>query len=188
MWIFTQHGFVSIVSSREDPKVVMVRARDRKSLEQFIEALEGKDPFSGEALEVLESKGTDYQFRVICSRTAAAQYLADEALAIDYPNFKSRITQTRGHQWHDVLLGIWSRVHDLSDRPKGYRSPFSTLRQSPFVGGSWVCEGTTKKDKRCTHEARIGYKTCWQHASQEAEIRHQGVQGRLTDGSPAGRL
>ena len=49
MWVFTQHGFISIVSSLQDPKVVMVRARDRKSLEQFIEALDGQDPFTGES-------------------------------------------------------------------------------------------------------------------------------------------
>jgi hypothetical protein len=190
MWVFTQHGFLSIVQSREDPKVVMVRARDRKSLEQFRQASTEASvvPEVIEALPILESKGTDYRYRIICHRDVVARYLAAEAKTIDYPNFKDRVTKTRGNQWHDVLLGIWSRVHDLSDWPKGYRSPFSTLHQSPFVGGSWVCEGTTKKDKRCTHEARIGYKTCWQHASQEAGIRHQGSQGRLTDGSPAGRL
>jgi hypothetical protein len=180
MWVFTQHGFVSVVSSLQDPKVVMVRARDRKSLEQFIEALEGTDPFTGETLEIVASSYTDYPFRVICSRSAVSQYLADEALSIDYSNFKSRVTITRGHQWHDVLMSIWSRALGLSDQPR-FRNPFRTLRESPFVGSSLFCEGTTKKGKKCTHEARIGYKTCWQHDAQEADIRHGGAQDRLTE-------
>jgi hypothetical protein len=181
MWVFTQHGFVSIVSSLEDPKVVMVRARDRKSLEQFIEALEGSDPFTGETLEIVASRYTDYPFRVICSRSAVSQYLADEALSIDYSNFKSRATQTRGNAWHDVLMSIWSRALGLSDKPKPTYS-FPKVPTEDELGPAPFCDGRTKKGSLCMHEARIGYKTCWQHASQEADLRHQDkIDGRLTN-------
>ena len=33
MWLFTETGFVSAVRHREDPDLLVVRARDRQSLE-----------------------------------------------------------------------------------------------------------------------------------------------------------
>lgn len=177
MWVFTQHGFVSIVSSLEDPKVVMVRARDHKSLEQFIEALEGSDPFTGETLEIVASRYTDYPFRVICSRSAVSQYLADEALSIDYSNFKSRATLTRGHEWHSVLLSIWSRALGLSDKPEPWKRPEVSWEPED-------CQGITTEGNECLHSvgtlrATRGYKTCWQHASQEGQIDGGRVDSRV---------
>src|SRR5262245_38360033 len=160
MWVFTQHGFISIVRSREDPKVLMVRARDRKSLEQFVEVAH-RHPVAEEPLTILETKYTDYSYRVICSPQVVADYLASEAVQIDYSNFKDRVTKTRGSKWHDVLMSIWGKALGLRDRER-YSDRPSALT-FPTIA---YCEGRTKKKGLCWHPPRIGFKTCWQHADQ----------------------
>lgn len=161
MWVFTQHGFISVVESRIDPTVVMARSRDRKSLEHFLEVTE-LDPTDH---PVVESAGTDYPYRVICKREDVAAFLSSSAMAIDYPSFKTQVGYNRGYLWHDVLMSIWGKVHGLSDRRPRWNS-YGSL--------SYRCEGLTTKNRECRAYARIGKRTCPQHDDQEAFLSSRG--------------
>ena len=57
MWVFTETGFVSAVARRDDPDHLVVRARDRISLEPLA-ALD--------ADEIVLGAGSDYPYRLIC--------------------------------------------------------------------------------------------------------------------------
>jgi hypothetical protein len=97
MWVFTETGFVSAVRKSDRPDVYTVRSRDRKSLE----ALATKA-----AVEIVASPLGDYPFRVFVEPAVFTEWLADQASQIEYSNFKSRVSQTRGLDYTDALHDV----------------------------------------------------------------------------------
>jgi len=107
MWTFTQDGFISTVQDRDDSTVLIARSRDRQSLE-LISTITGA--------EIVTSDGTDYGYRVRVTREQFAEFLVANVYALDYPNFKNRIYETRGHEWHEAAAGVWSEMLAVTDK------------------------------------------------------------------------
>lgn len=111
MWVFTNGGFYSAVQHRKDSDLLMVRARDKQSLETLVEDL-GKQ---GE-LEIYLEKGSDYPWRVVISKVQWVTFLEKETMDyLIYDNFKSSLTATRGKVWHDAAMAVWSAMHRVQD-------------------------------------------------------------------------
>jgi hypothetical protein len=106
MWIFTETGFVSAVANIDDDASLVVRSRDRQSLESLA-ALDGD--------QIIVGAGSDYPYRLLCTRTVFTTWLASQVSALDYPNFKSRVHDTRGDTWASALLDVWSAMCDVTD-------------------------------------------------------------------------
>jgi hypothetical protein len=102
MWIFTSTGFVSAVVHRDDPDLIVVRARDLVSLAPLIERT---------GAEVNPWEGSDYAFRIVMSRAEFAAWVEEQATGIDYPNFKSSAHQRRGGEYADALHEVWDVMH-----------------------------------------------------------------------------
>jgi hypothetical protein len=102
MWIFTSTGFVSAVVHRDDPDLIVVRARDLESLAPLIERT---------GAEVNPWKGSDYAFRIVMPRTEFAAWVEEQAAGIDYPNFKSSAHRRRGGAYADVLHEVWDVMY-----------------------------------------------------------------------------
>jgi hypothetical protein len=107
MWVFTSTGFVSAVSHRDEPDLVVVRARDRASLTPLIER-------TGADLNPWTS--WDYAFRIVVERTVFARWLAEQADAIDYANFKDRAKARRGGDFATALGEVWGSMHAFQQR------------------------------------------------------------------------
>lgn len=103
MWIFSNTGFVSAVSNGKE---LMVRARDQKSLAPLVE-------FAN--VEIKKSPTRDYPYRVVVSNDVFANWLSHLATAIDYANFKSEVSATRGYDFAHPLMKVWSAMHDVED-------------------------------------------------------------------------
>ena len=120
MWVFTKSGFSSVVKKPGlAPDELEVRARLRKDLEELKKQ-------TGVKSKILTNAGTDYPFRIRMKREIWAKFLADEAMAIDYPNFKDEVLfgksenpRRRKHR-HDVYFDVWKALLSLSD-PLGKR-------------------------------------------------------------------
>jgi hypothetical protein len=106
MWIFTQSGFISAVRHDAEPETVVVRARDRESLE----ALAGA---TGE--QVRKSPVNDYPYRVHVSENEFRQWLTGCVESMDYTNFKNRVHETRGDHFASVLMDVWEIMHEVED-------------------------------------------------------------------------
>lgn len=106
MWIFTETGFVSAVEDAKDAQTVSVRARDKASLVAVSTA-------TGQP--VRRSPDGDYPYRVFVSKAEFAEWLAAEALSIDYRNFKSRVHDTRGYEFAHELGRVWSVMLAVED-------------------------------------------------------------------------
>lgn len=118
MWVFTSGGFVSAVQHRDNEDLVMVRSRDRKSLETMLEGIELAGQAEGEAVELPEivSVPGDYRYRVTVSKTTFVLFLGFEVLNyLTYDNFKNALTAARGKEWHDAAMGVWVKMLAVDD-------------------------------------------------------------------------
>ncbi len=104
MWLFTNTGFVSAVSNGTD---LMVRARDKQSLEPIAESAK---------TNIFSTPKNDYPYRVIVSHEFFSKWVAHMAHDITYKNFKSEVAATRGYEFAHPLMKVWSAMHEVEDR------------------------------------------------------------------------
>ena len=103
MWLFTSTGFVSAVSNGTD---LMVRARDKESLEPIAESAH---------VEIISTPQNDYPYRVLVTHEFFAKWVAQMAIGITYKNFKSEVAATRGYEFAHPLMQVWSVMHEVED-------------------------------------------------------------------------
>jgi hypothetical protein len=105
MWIFTTAGFLSVVAHHDRPGDLLVRARVLEDLTAFCTATAAPAP--------LETPSRDYRWRTTVPATTFASYIAGQAEAIDYGNFKNAVAERQGsdraHRYHDV----WDVMFEL---------------------------------------------------------------------------
>ena len=103
MWMFTTTGFISAVYK---DGALQVRARDRKSLEPLAKQT---------GAEIIATPLADYPYRIAITTEQFSNWLSQQALAIDYKNFKSEIADTRGYGFAKPLNKVWSVMHEVED-------------------------------------------------------------------------
>jgi hypothetical protein len=121
MWIFTTGGFVSAVQHRDNPELVMVRARDKESLETMLEGIELSGVANDEKFERPEivSVPGDYRWRVTVSKATFAVFVQFEILNyLNYDNYKTALTKVRGEKWHRATMGVWTSMLAVDDGPE----------------------------------------------------------------------
>ena len=103
MWIFTTSGFVSAVFKDGE---LQVRARDAESL-----ALLAK--YTGQ--EIIKTPFADYPYRLITNKESFSHWFSNEALNVNYSNFKSEMASIRGYEFARPLNKVWYVMHDVED-------------------------------------------------------------------------
>jgi hypothetical protein len=114
MWLFTKHGFFSVVCGRADAghgaqldsDTLMIRSRRRAELAALIAAcpeLAGR--------EIAEDAGTDYRYRLVVPRHVWQTVAAQLAAEIDYGNFKSAAGRIAGTDYVHALHEVWDIMH-----------------------------------------------------------------------------
>ena len=106
MWIFTQSGFISAVRHYSQPKTIVVRARDRESLEVLATATNAA---------VQQTPVNDYPYRVHVPQEDFSNWLLNCIDSLDYTNFKDRVHDTRGDNFASTLMNVWETMHDVED-------------------------------------------------------------------------
>ena len=106
MWIFTETGFVSAVQHRETPEYLVVRARDKQSLDQLADLCDVQVKFTPNA---------DYPYRVIVTKADFTSWMNDNIDFLGYSNFKNQVAITRGKDYAHTLGSVWSTMHDVED-------------------------------------------------------------------------
>lgn len=109
MWTMTTTGFTSAVEYRDDPSLLVIRARDKDSLMNLASDL-GLEPDA-----VYTSFPSDYPFRVLVPKTRYAQWVFDQVLGIEYDNFKSHAATERDGDYVRFLHEVWSAGLALTD-------------------------------------------------------------------------
>lgn len=109
MWIMTKHGFFSAVQKTTDgPSTLTVRARCKADIEHLAEALGGHRPPE-------RWGGTDYPWRLRCTVAEWAGFLVEEAVGVDYPNFKNEVFG-RSKKHERAYHRVWTALLGIEDR------------------------------------------------------------------------
>lgn len=119
MWLMTTMGMFSAVAHRDIPDSVLVRTRARGDADAL--ASWARDTFAVE-LDVVTVTPADYPWRVAVPRAVWSRFAAEQAAAVDYPNFKSAVAAVNPAR-SDVYHRVWSdllRIED-EDAPPGAR-------------------------------------------------------------------
>ena len=106
MWLLTTIGLYSVVAQRDDPDLMIVRARTRGD----IEGLSNRYLPVG---EIDEETGTDYPFRIFVARDEFERAAAALARDIDYDNFKNAVAARQGHGRADLYHDVWALLRRL---------------------------------------------------------------------------
>ena len=85
MWIFTSGGFVSIVENYKQPGFLLVRARKKEHLREFLTA---QGQLASDAHEISETPGRDYRWRVSVSAEQLEEIALRNVRAITYTNLE----------------------------------------------------------------------------------------------------
>ena len=112
MWIFTSKGFLSIVEFPGEEGMLWVRAR-------FPGHIEAAFPQAA----VRETPESDYRYRAMVDRDAAARWLSREVQEVRYGNFKQSIGETF---YHDACLSVWTEMFIWSKKLMGILRPLRT--------------------------------------------------------------
>ena len=103
MWVFTTTGFVSAVYK---DGALQVRARDRRSLTPLAKQT---------GAEIITTPLADYPYRIAITNEQFAGWVNQQALSIDYKNFKSEVADTLGYGFAKPLNQVWSAMHEVED-------------------------------------------------------------------------
>ena len=132
MWLFTTGGFLSAVEHRDDNTMLMVRARDKQSLETMLEGIEVAGAAAGQEkveLKIIQKLPSDYPWRVEVSKATFALFVQHEIMNyLNYHNFKSAVTEIRGQKWHNAAMNVWVDMLAVSDVK-------DTNHYGPYQGG-----------------------------------------------------
>jgi hypothetical protein len=109
MWVFTKHGFVSIIASENNPTSLMVQSR-------FPGHIEALFPNA----HVTEAPYGIYRFRAAVQKHIVAQTLSDIVEHIDYSAFKNVIPDK---QYQDALMDTWTTLNKYDLGPGNPHDP-----------------------------------------------------------------
>lgn len=124
MWVFSETGFVSAVVDPKDSNVMVVRSRDKKSIQPLAD-------FAG--TEIIELPNRDYEYRVFVERETFSDWVLRSISTMEYGNYKSRMYTTRGDEFTHSLSDVWSVMLNVSDkRKKTNKQPKGRRNQSYF--------------------------------------------------------
>ncbi len=112
MWLFTQHGFYSIVADRDHPGRHLVRARVQADLENL-------KKLAGISATILATPEADYGYRLTVDAAELLRLMTALANTVDYPNFKSRIAKRPDQADRSAVYHrIWAEAAALQSNPR----------------------------------------------------------------------
>ena len=127
MWLFTKHGFYSVVTARGPtgapvPEHMMVRARRRDHLQNLLDKF--PEEFSGRF--IVETTESDYRFRLFLLKEDWIDVAAQLAAEITYNNFKDQIADQP--EYAELAGDVWLTMYGLQEPRQRYEAPESNFR------------------------------------------------------------
>ncbi len=128
MWLFTKQGFFSAVQHKDEPDMIIVRARLKQDAERLAEFVSVTCSCDQPAVE--QTVAADYLFRLTLPWVQWRDVLAELAMQIDYPNFKDAVhALPDDHDRTWAYLMVWQIMHDLQEEEAVDDEPTELARQ-----------------------------------------------------------
>ena len=98
MWVYISGGFVSAVEHRANHKNILIRARNKSHLVNFI--MTDK--------KIFKTPEADYLYRSVITKRRFEKLLSYHAKKINYDNFKNSI---KDEKYHELCTNTWWDAH-----------------------------------------------------------------------------
>jgi hypothetical protein len=98
MWIFLNDAFISVVAHKDQPHVLLVRARAGVDIRRLFPAA-----------RVVCTPAADYRYRAVIPRAAVAAVIADKIAGITYTDFNASVSDAQRHNAYLRVRAIMSR-------------------------------------------------------------------------------
>lgn len=103
MWFFGSDSFLSVVQHKQDPSILVVRARRPGHIEAMFPTA-----------NVVSLDGRDYQFRAELPREVVAARMAQYVMEMSATNFKDSVKETA---YHNACYGVWNCMEAIQPKP-----------------------------------------------------------------------
>ena len=103
MWIFTTHGFISIVQHKDIPDQFQIKSRAPEPLELL---------WPEHEIQVLD--WADYMFRINVPKSEVISVLIEITESVDYTSFKHEWEDNQSY--HDALVRVWTVMYNYQIR------------------------------------------------------------------------
>lgn len=107
MWLMTTQGFYSVVEKKDNPDMLVVRARVRDDLKALERQLPGQ-------IKIYEGIGTDYPFRIFIDRAHWEKAVREITEDISYTNFKNAVKERQGRKRANLYERLWGILWGLT--------------------------------------------------------------------------
>lgn len=112
MWLFTRHGFYSVVQDKLNPQHLQVRARIKEDLEHL--STFARQSANLDLPPIITTPNADYACRIVLPRDIWLKIATALAQNINYTNFKNEV---HGQPDRDkAYLEIWSTMNALQHK------------------------------------------------------------------------
>lgn len=108
MWIFTTHGYISVVAHRDQPGDLLIRARRAEHLQALFPDT-----------QVHCTPRADYRYRATVPRETFLGRMLGHLATIDYTNFKAAIPDA---DYHDAATEVWQVMHRIQPGSNPYKT------------------------------------------------------------------
>jgi hypothetical protein len=117
MWLFTRHGFYSVVQDKKNNQQVQVRARIQDNLQRLSSFVRSATDI--DLPTAISTPTADYAYRIVIEKALWTRIATALAAEINYTNFKDTV---HGEEDRDeAYFEIWSAMNDLQEKRKRRR-------------------------------------------------------------------
>lgn len=116
MWIFTNKGFISVVTHKKDSDYVIIRAREISVL-SWLQEIAKEASLTYHPVEYTPK--ADYDYRMIAHKLSFSCIMAKIVLGMEYTNFKDSI---QNKEYSNLCMNIWVEL-------KAWYSKWSYLKK-----------------------------------------------------------
>ena len=124
MWLFTQHGFTSIVQDKDDANYLFVRFRCKEDADSFVAFIQEAIPGVQGFCVPIQTPDRDYHWRIRVTRDVVKAMMVAMVDKLNYTNFKDRIHTQNNHNRDEAYMETWSAMYRFqyaTERPGFFR-------------------------------------------------------------------
>ena len=109
MWLFTKHGFFSVVKKKfkKDDKPYQIRARVKNDLHNLIDRCSLDE-------DIIDTSNSDYRYRITVDRVDLNRVMDSIVDDLDYSNFKSMVHGVEDQKDKmNAYYKVWQAMYEL---------------------------------------------------------------------------
>lgn len=187
MWLYCRAGFFSVVQHKAAPQLLLVRARDRRDLDDL------RELYMPKLGKTIETYSADYPYRAVITKKHYSKGMVRISYDIDYTNFKTMTAKELGperasayHKVHSATMEIDDRSDHWSKKTYSFSGKYSSPIE-PYSAGNSYLPAVTRETAGASKPATIvttidpdtGNKSVKRQPAYEGIVEHELLEDAI---------